>query len=698
MISFASNFYDNNPATMLFAGIEGIVLKNEEVKRNTEQHRRYKKLLRENVDVLRSKKEADRYKHNLPVVFPAALLEGGKKQENIVSYTPFFGGDLDQVPKEMLPQVLERLRNDPHTIMAALSPGGYGVRVFYWFSCAEELNKMMEGKSTREQKRIYEHVWRQCSRHLEEVSGVKNDESGNNPVYSLSLAHDPDAYFNWNALPLEIDLEHMPKVKPGRPRKSKEKSEPAHVELRNVQHVIEQKLKKNGKDINNGRNNYLHAFASEANRMGVDEQEVVDWAMDCILEDDFDEKEIRAAIGSAYSRVEEFGTSSQHDIVEFVREKVAQIAEMRNNQILAQLEIRFKPPYDEDYCQWHAMTKRDMDTLFTYMLHEKKVVRAEMEAIIQSHGFAQLYHPMKNYLESLPEWKQGDKDYIHDFFMHLNLKNPDDAPFLFQMFRTWFLRMVAMSIGNIDKNQLSPILTGRENVGKTYFVEQLLPPELRDYYRIVDPYEKFDKDFTISASRTLLINLDERTITRSDGNQIKSIISGGKRKARRPYGMAEEQLNSLASYALTTNDELCIAMDDGSRRFFVLDVVSTLNFKEFPIDYSSLYAQAYHEVKAGNYSMQLSQKDLERLKEVNKPYTESDPCEEAIWEAYIPAQQGEPGAKWVTATNVKKRIFYGMEFSDLTSQRINKAMKNLGFIPGRKHNQPVFLVKDKPQP
>lgn len=703
-VSLLSDFYDTNPTAVALPIAVDIVVSNPEVKQTTLQHRHFRqKACAKDVsgsEILQAKKMAQKLKQQHPIIIPAAICQGGKKAEHLVRFTSVYCADLDHIPEEMLAEVKKRLREDPHTLFYGSSPSGEGIRAMFWHDGAEALNEGLEERSMPQRARTYEYIWSQCAEWVEQLTGVKDDGAGKSAVHGFSLAHDPEAYVNWEAVPLHVDVAHMPQVKVGRPKKAVAKAagkgaEVAEVALSKVESLIADTLERHAVNLENGRNSYLYAFAVEANRYGVAQEEVMEWARELLLAGDFAESEIAATVESAYKRTVEHGTCGTDNVVEQVKALIAQTAELRYNEVSMQMEVSFLPPRENPLCQWHPMTDRDADTLYSFVRGYRNIARNQVDAFINAHGFAASYHPVRAYLASLPEWHEEDGDHILEFFHHLCLRNAKDAEFVFKLFRMWFIRMVAMGMGVIEHNQIVPILIGPEGIGKTFFLEQMLPPELREYYRHVDPNEKLDKDFTISVSQAMLINFDEYTIGRSESNQIKSIISGGARKVRVPYGRHAQRIRPIASFAITTNERLCIAMDDGIRRFFPLDIVSTLNLNDFPINYEQLYAQAYHEVVNGHYDMALTPDEIARLRELNSPYTETDPCQEAIWRAYSKPEANEPGSKWVTATDIRKRIFYGMSRDEITSQRINKAMTQLGFEQSSRNRQKLFYVREK---
>jgi iron-sulfur cluster protein len=106
--------------------------------------------------------------------------------------------------------------------------------------------------------------------------------------------------------------------------------------------------------------------------------------------------------------------------------------------------------------------------------------------IVLNSDFVRRYNPLTEFLESLPEWKEGDPDYIGELSRRVVVKN---YPTHFhtqqeftEMFRKWIVGMVACWVSPRVVNEMVLILVGKGGLYKTSFFQYLLPPELRQYY------------------------------------------------------------------------------------------------------------------------------------------------------------------------------------------------------------------------
>jgi len=97
------------------------------------------------------------------------------------------------------------------------------------------------------------------------------------------------------------------------------------------------------------------------------------------------------------------------------------------------------------------------------------------------------------------------------------------------------------------ENHLLLIFVGGQGVGKTTWLNKLLPKELNEhiYMGVINQ----GKDSLVHLSECMYINIDEfETIGRKGLNQLKSIITQSKIRFRRPYGRINESLERRASF------------------------------------------------------------------------------------------------------------------------------------------------------
>lgn len=700
-ISYFSSFYDNSPIAISVDKLVDIALNDQDVKKHTEGYRHCKAQCANNelpgAEIAKAKKQAEKQKSNLPVFIPGALCEYGKNRENIKALLPACGGDIDHVLETKIPEIMECLRNDEHVVFASLSPSGKGIRFVCNIEGIEVLQRMWDEASASARTNLYKYAYKQVADYFETLTGVRMDEKCANPEHAFTIAHDPDVYFNPSATPFKIDMSGFKMPSKGRPKKNDANAKAAtKKDSRNVLTYVLGKLTCKGESPENGRNDFLYKLSSMCNRHGMDKEELKAWAIGEMADVDFNEQEITRTIESAYSHIEEFGTEAiDSGIIDKIRELMYELADYRFNLTTNRMEIRFheeKIDIKSEY-GWEEMGERHLKTVYTYVKSYVKTNMTDVDVVLYSFGFASDYHPMLAYIQDYEPWDPSKKDHIEDMFNHIRLVREDLRPRLYYYFRMWFIRFVAMAIGRTDKNQLVPALIGKENTGKSYTWEVLLPPELSKYYQRVDANEEINKDFVIMLSEKYVINLDERSVDKRISNTMKSIITGGAKNVRRPYGRHSEQIKQCGSLVMTSNDMQYIAISDGNRRYLSIEVESTLDYNDHPIDYAGLYAQAYYLINHGELRNQLTKEETAELKAINKAYTEPDVCEDAILTYFeIPGPHASVDVKWYTNTQICETIWRSFSRDDVTAKAVGAKLRELDVLSKKRHGQPLYRL------
>ena len=106
----------------------------------------------------------------------------------------------------------------------------------------------------------------------------------------------------------------------------------------------------------------------------------------------------------------------------------------------------------------------------------------------------------------------------------------------------------------MKKECIAMLLAGGQGLGKTSWLRNLVPPELRDYLFTgnVNPYSKGFPQMMVDC---LLIVIDEMSgQSYADLNRLKALTSTGVIYLRRPYGHYAETQIRHASFAATVND------------------------------------------------------------------------------------------------------------------------------------------------
>lgn len=258
--------------------------------------------------------------------------------------------------------------------------------------------------------------------------------------------------------------------------------------------------------------------------------------------------------------------------------------------------------------------------------------------------FVSTYDPFKRYLKNLAQW-DGNSDYIG---ILSNRVKTNDQEWWNKIFRKWFVAMVA-SWNNVKVvNQTALVIIGGQGIGKSTFLLNLIPDELRHYVcaKKLDPN---NKDSEVQLSESGLIILDELDYyKKQDIGELKEIITKAAIKTRRPYGYHSDVLIRRASFAGTSNTEQVLDDSSGSRRF-LCTLANSIEYGTYA-DLDKAFAQALHLCKNG-FQYWFDGAEIEELSKHNEAFQSRSLAEELLSTYFVPCQV-EDAEKFMNATEI----------------------------------------------
>ena len=364
------------------------------------------------------------------------------------------------------------------------------------------------------------------------------------------------------------------------------------------------------------------------------------------------------------------------------------MAEWRFNVWLNRAEIK------EPQAAWRPVVNRDLSTYYCRLKEVGvKVSVNELDHIINNRDFAADYDPFEEFLQSLPEWHEGDPDYIHDFFVgHMKFGDPESTELYDAMFHKWFMGMVNLWRGKTEENPIMPVLYGMQHIGKTYYVRHILPPQLASYLFPVNPSSRVDKDFEIAMSETPLMFLDEFSVSNLQKSEAyKYAITASKSYLRDSYDHFREMRTRKASLIAATNNEHFIREAEGDRRYLAVNLVGTVNLTEHPLPYEGAYAQALWMLDHG-YTAKPNQQESELISAHNLPFLMPDDVEEAL-RTFVRMPEVTDNAEAYASGDLLSLLYTkGFHGSRYTTQAIGKDMKAMGFETVRRHGRNKYIA------
>lgn len=341
--------------------------------------------------------------------------------------------------------------------------------------------------------------------------------------------------------------------------------------------------------------------------------------------------------------------------------------------------VEFTSPDDVDGAHWQPITEKAFDTIFTEVISEvKRISRGDLRAIIRSEKVARGYDPLADYFASLGPYSDAMRSAIDDIFNHFILADDEDRDLCRLMFRKWFINMTARWLKGDTETQAILVLVGSQFAGKTYILQHILPPCLRQYSDVVLPNEDFrDKDRKLTLSEKLLLVFDEWAISHKLSNVIKSITSLGQTSIRDSYAQFRENRPCIAAFCMTSNESTPLSTREGNRRYLTMHIKGTLNLNEHPLPYDAAYAEAVHIINSDE-DYHFTKDEISLISAHNEQFTEPSPCEEAIRKYYRIPTDREFGVSVGTAEIIES-IRMAVPAHDLTPSNIGRAMRHLGF-------------------
>ena len=780
-VSLFNGFADKNPKPITIREVVEIIRADQRLQVLTDNHRRY----RAAGDTAR----ADAEKNHMPCYSVAVLFRGGKQQKHIVSYTGMSIVDLDHIAPEDMARVLTAVRNDPHTLLAYTTISGEGVRVLFRYAvnkttdCPDYTDLLTDGSSTPNTNNLsnsrnlrlnkasikttdcsdytdssvdgssiprsnnpchprnlwlnnqeYRRVFEQGNEYYSNLLHLPYDEKCKNATRISGMAHDPEVYYNPDALPIVVDMAKKPV---GRPKKGKSEE----VRVKRCEAAVLRELERRGVVYEAGNHNkYISDACYMMNRYGVPESDCTAWALDKFADYQAEGNDVPSIVRSCYLQTEEHGTArppkaekesryaSIKDIQEWLTENNIRI---RHNLITRKREISFNDNdkiNDNDNVNDNqpsgrqstlaqtsemqarlrflsesnqasmtkSLTSTSSSTLIWKELEDKSVNSlycrfcldtgrqakiSDFYIIIESDFYPE-YHPLKEYLESLPAW-DGTTDHIDRLASTVHVTGCTQELHN-RFFKKWMVAMVAAWM--VDGVTNHEILTyiGPQGIYKSTFMRLLLPPELRGYYSARNFANRMTKDDRLELTEMGLIALEELDHMKlHELNQLKAITTDPTVNERAAYARYRERREHIASFCGTGNNAHFLTDLTSNRRWLPFMVDSIDSPYDTPIDYVGLYAQAYTLWQQG-FRYWFDEEENAELELHNRNFEEPNLELELIQTYFRPPGENEVG-EFYTASRIIETICVSVK-TPLYPRNIAIWMNKLGYRQRRRDN------------
>jgi len=631
-------------------------------------------------------------KKSLPAFTPSGKFVGGRKLDFLANYSNCIILDIDKLSANDLQNAKHLANQSEFTFASFISPSGNGLKI---------LVKINSDKAD------HKEAFQLVQAYYEAILKLEIDKSGKDVTRLCFYSWDENLYLNENATVFASETKQSCQAElVEAPTTLNFKPETLNSEAL-YNHCIKFTEKK-VQFVNGSRNVFVHQLACNLNRKGVSLQE----ALGYILTDfGYDEKEVTQAVNSAYGNSHEFGknekfeapkkpttltqksTTILDDEDDEDKPKPTQIDRLelflsnkyvfRHNIVSGKLEFQYFGKK-----KWNVMN----DFIENSMLREclKGRIKTNLSSLrnLLYSDFCVLFNPFEDYFFNLPTYDEKT-DYITEL---ANTITTTKQELWQQCFKKWLVAMVGCVLDDKVINHTVIVFSGKQGLGKTTWVEKLVPKPLKEYLfsGTINPN---NKDTLVQLSECMLINLDElENLNRSEIGSLKEIITKTQIRMRKAYGHNNETMPRRASFAGSVNTAQFLNDSTGSRRFLCFELEGIKY--QHNVDLNMAFSQALYLFKSG-FRYWFDQEEIKNITENNEQYQLHSPEEELLLTWFEPCPKEEANL-FLNASQIAAKIAdrTKLNLNDGTINKLGKALKKHNFTRLMRQGKPVYAVKE----
>lgn len=642
-------------------------------------------------------KAANEEKKKLPSVTFSANYRGGRSNATLVKYLGYIVIDIDHLSKEELARILQTVRACSYTRIAFISPKGMGLKII---AHTQRPDGTLPD-TIQEIEDFHNAAYNKVASFYSQLCQTEIDTSDQDVGRTCLLSYDPGIYFNRDATPFIVEqpplfykTQKKKKKTPGR-KKQETDNNPVSEETALNYHSSHASLmvtlnyyhNKSEKYTEGNRNNYLHHLACKYNRHGIPEQEAAAFIKSLFT--DLPAEETDSLIASAYAHTEEFNTnklnSTQKRMLQ-IEQHISECYETRYNELLHIMEYRRRVSETEQPDPFRILDDRMENSIWMEMNELGYACNVKMIQNLIYSDFSSSYHPIREYFKELPEW--DGTDYIR---ILADSVRTNHQSFWTECLERYLVGMCAAATQDDVVNHTVLLLCSEvQNIGKTTFINNLLPPELRTYLStgLINPNSKDD---LAKIAQSMLINLDEfEGMSGRDLNTFKDLVTRKVISIRLPYARRSQNFPHTASFAGTCNYQEILHDTTGNRRFLCFHADSIEFIK---INYTQLYAQIKHLLNTPGYQYWFTQEDNNRIEKNNEDFIFHSPEEELVL-THIRKPERFEKVQYLTVSEIAELIRErtGYQYSIGAKIQIGKVMVKHNFESKKGRNGRRYAV------
>jgi hypothetical protein len=578
-------------------------------------------------------------KKTLEAFTPSGTFNDARKINNLNKYSGVLVLDIDNLGIRKLPILKKKVIDCPYTLAAFISPSGTGLKILVKVDTNSNMHNV---------------AFKQVSEYYTSEMDIDIDTSGKDVSRLCFISYDSDLYENKNALVFKVIDSFQADYQKA---------------LKTTQ--IKEEFKEGS------RNNFIHYLACNCNRIGIPET-----VAESLITDNYkySGEDFSKTIKSAFSNSNEFNIKG--DIEAPIEKYLMSKYVFRYNVFNSRVE--FKRISAGNFI---SMTDYHLNSFVRELKSKKfKIGKQTLDNLFLS-DFTPEFHPLKEYLNSLPIWDEKT-DYISELASRIAT---DDDDFFKEAFKRWFVAMIGCGVSDRISNQTMIIMSGGQGIGKSTFIKNMLPKELRDYAfsGMINPTSK---DALIHLSERLIIDLDElSSLTKRGNNEIKELITKSSVKIRRPYGRITDNLPRRASFIGSINDDEFLTDLTGNRRYLSF-LVKSIDYTSL-FNYSGIFSQALFLFN-NSFKYYFDGKEIEKINERNEKFRRKSPIEEILLDRYKPASDMYNAELYLSSSELLIELNNNakIQMSDTNHIQIGKVLTMLNFKKVKKGGRNKYAI------
>ncbi len=670
---FAKGHTDVHPLESDLTEVARLIQNDQSIRDLTEKYRYYRSV--------GDDRNSSVCKRAMPCFAVAVRFDDGKSKQHIRCCTYLSLCDFDDIDETLIDYLLELAAACPHVLMAYRTISGRGLRIIfpYRFEPPIDLDPLFH-EDYKQGEQLYREMFLWANRYFCRVLCLPEDAFDTkccNPTRLSGISHCPELYYRPDAEPLVIPP--LPIRKPGRPSNANPYARQP-LTLDQALPRVEQYLREKGIFyVPGSRNNYISQACYRFHYYGVPFDDTLRWAQTLDYEDPV-EPIVRSCYKSQPQAPASDAAGADRPLY-----RTATIPELQEyfhrcgitfRRNLLSRKYEYRHPESET---WEDLTDSYINTLYVNYCTEthRRANIADFRILIESHYFPD-YHPLRQYLEELPQW--DGFDYLDRLASTVHVTNCSQERHN-RYFKKWFVGMVDSWLQPDQSNHCILTYIGDQGIYKSTFIRHLLPPELRNYFGTKHLGHRLTRDDNFEFTQKALLAFEEIDLLGiREHNQLKAIVGNPHISERGVYERYHEKREQVASFCATGNNPHFLTDPTENRRWLPFLVSSIDSPFDHPFPYEGMYSQAYALCRSG-YRYWFDTEEMQELLLHNRDFEEPSMEAELIM-TYFTHPDADHPALIYTASQIIE-VIGGKVKQHFSTRQISLYLKKLGFQPHR---------------